>query len=188
MRKQQSRCCWAIRMETVFSMWFVPKCYKHSQSSSREEIAGRQFRTGVGDGKTWAGEAEESTLLGAVAREQIVKTQQAGKGLGVAVLIYELCRLAVALYITCSSVSCGISVSINAFTNPNSVSSHIHNTWKYFLLLKSPCSRKFCFVYFRFQRNKLISSSQSKQLNKCRIWGFHGGDFEEFRLLGCGAV
>jgi hypothetical protein len=23
---------------------------------------------------------------------------------------------------------------------------------------------------------------------QCRIWGFHGGDYEEFRLLGCGAM
>jgi hypothetical protein len=22
----------------------------------------------------------------------------------------------------------------------------------------------------------------------CKIWGFHGGDYEECRLLGCGAV
>jgi hypothetical protein len=31
-RKQQSRYCWAITMETVFSMWLVPKHYKQSQS------------------------------------------------------------------------------------------------------------------------------------------------------------
>jgi hypothetical protein len=22
----------------------------------------------------------------------------------------------------------------------------------------------------------------------CKIWGFHGGDYEEYRLLGCVAV
>jgi hypothetical protein len=22
----------------------------------------------------------------------------------------------------------------------------------------------------------------------CKIWGIHGGDYEEYRLLGCGAV
>jgi hypothetical protein len=42
-------------------------------------------------------EAEESPLLEADAREQLVKTQQAGKGLVVAVVICELWRLAVAL-------------------------------------------------------------------------------------------
>jgi hypothetical protein len=34
---QSSRNFCIIIMETVFSMWFVPKCYKHGQSSSKEE-------------------------------------------------------------------------------------------------------------------------------------------------------
>jgi hypothetical protein len=42
-------------------------------------------------------EAEESPLLEAVTKEQLVKTQQAGKGLANAVVICELWRLAVAL-------------------------------------------------------------------------------------------
>jgi hypothetical protein len=42
-------------------------------------------------------EAEESSLLEAFARERLVKTQQAGKGLTGAVMICELWRLAVAL-------------------------------------------------------------------------------------------
>jgi hypothetical protein len=42
-------------------------------------------------------EAEESPLLEAVAREKLVKTQQAGKTLAGAVLICELRRLATAL-------------------------------------------------------------------------------------------
>jgi hypothetical protein len=42
-------------------------------------------------------EAEESPLLEAVAREHLVKIQQAGKGLADAVVICELWRLAVAL-------------------------------------------------------------------------------------------
>jgi hypothetical protein len=37
-------------------------------------------------------ETEESPLLEAVARERLVKTQQAGKGLAGAVVICELCR------------------------------------------------------------------------------------------------
>jgi hypothetical protein len=36
-------------------------------------------------------EAEESPLSEAVAREWLVKTQQAGKSLAGAVVIYELC-------------------------------------------------------------------------------------------------
>jgi hypothetical protein len=42
-------------------------------------------------------EAEEFPPLDTIAREQLVKTQQAGKGLAGAVVICELCRLAVAL-------------------------------------------------------------------------------------------
>jgi hypothetical protein len=38
-------------------------------------------------------------MLEAVARERMVKTSQAGKGLAVAVVIYELWILAVALYL-----------------------------------------------------------------------------------------
>jgi hypothetical protein len=42
-------------------------------------------------------EAEESPLLEAVARERLVKTKRAGKGLAGAVVISELWRLVVAL-------------------------------------------------------------------------------------------
>jgi hypothetical protein len=42
-------------------------------------------------------EAEEVPLLEAVTRKMLVKTQQAGKGLAVAVVICELWRLAVEL-------------------------------------------------------------------------------------------
>jgi hypothetical protein len=35
-RIQQLKYCWTVIMETVFSMWFVLKCYKQSKSSSRE--------------------------------------------------------------------------------------------------------------------------------------------------------
>jgi hypothetical protein len=42
-------------------------------------------------------EAEESPLLEAVAREWLVKTQQAGKSLAGAVVFCELWRLAVVL-------------------------------------------------------------------------------------------
>jgi hypothetical protein len=42
-------------------------------------------------------EAEETPLLETVARERLVKTQQAGKGLMGAVVIFELWRLEVVL-------------------------------------------------------------------------------------------
>jgi hypothetical protein len=42
-------------------------------------------------------EAEKSLLLEAVARERLLKTQQAGKRLGGVVVICEVCRSAIAL-------------------------------------------------------------------------------------------
>jgi hypothetical protein len=59
-------------------------------------------------------EADESPLLEAVARERLVKTQQAGKGLAGAVVVCELWRLAVALsflHVTIFSLSHIIFVS-----------------------------------------------------------------------------
>jgi hypothetical protein len=70
-----------------------------------DELSGRQleqsslvqFCTEVCQERTWAREAEESTLLEAVARERLVRTQQAGKGLPGALVICEFWRLVVAL-------------------------------------------------------------------------------------------
>jgi hypothetical protein len=77
---------------TVFSMWIVPRCYKE-----RTKLVDSQFCTGVSEERTSAHEAEESPLLEAVARERLVNTQQAGKDLAGAVVIYELRRLTLAL-------------------------------------------------------------------------------------------
>jgi hypothetical protein len=52
---------------------------------------------GVCEERTSSCEAEESPLLETIASEWLVKTQQAGKGLGCAVVICELWRIAVAL-------------------------------------------------------------------------------------------
>jgi hypothetical protein len=56
-----------------------------------------QFSTGVSEERTCSREAEESSPLKTVASERLVKTQQAGKGLAGAVVIWELWRLTVAL-------------------------------------------------------------------------------------------
>jgi hypothetical protein len=42
-------------------------------------------------------ESEESTLLEAVAKERLVTTQVAGKGVVCAVVVCELCTLVIAL-------------------------------------------------------------------------------------------
>jgi hypothetical protein len=56
-----------------------------------------QLCTGVCEDRTCASKAEESPLLEAVARERLMKTQQAAKGFAGSVVICELRRLAMAL-------------------------------------------------------------------------------------------
>jgi hypothetical protein len=56
-----------------------------------------EFSTGGCEDRTWALEAEESSLLETVARERLMKKKKAGKGLAGFVLIYKVWRLAVAL-------------------------------------------------------------------------------------------
>jgi hypothetical protein len=68
-------------------------------------------------------EAEEFPMLKAVARERLVKTQQAGKDLAGAVVICEVWRLTVALLLLVIP-SRVYKWSINAFTNPNPVDIH----------------------------------------------------------------
>jgi hypothetical protein len=57
---------------------------------SKEQSQLREFCTGVYQDRTLAREAEESPLLEAVARERLMKAQQAGKGLAGAVVICVL--------------------------------------------------------------------------------------------------
>jgi hypothetical protein len=69
-------------METVFSVWFVHKCYKQGQLSSTddscqlevEEIENVQLLDVRRIVTTWARDAENSLLLEAVARERLLKT------------------------------------------------------------------------------------------------------------------
>jgi hypothetical protein len=56
------------------------------------------FYTGVCEERKWAGEAEESSLLEAVAKERVLKTQQTGNSLADVVVICELWKLLVALW------------------------------------------------------------------------------------------
>jgi hypothetical protein len=63
----------------------VPKYYKQG---TRLELS--QFCTGVCEEGTSAREAEESPLLEAVARERLVKTQQAGEDSFIVVCSYDV--------------------------------------------------------------------------------------------------
>jgi hypothetical protein len=71
--------------------------------------------------RTRAREDKESPLLEAVARERLMKTQQAGKRLSGC--CGNLCRLAIALYLPVFP-SRVYKWSINPFTNPYPVYSH----------------------------------------------------------------
>jgi hypothetical protein len=51
-------------------------------------------------------EAEEYPLLEAIAREWLVKTQQAGKSSACAVVICELVEISGGAVITCTYISC----------------------------------------------------------------------------------
>jgi hypothetical protein len=90
-----------------------------------------QFCMGGCEDRTWVHEPEESSLLEAVDREWLVKTQQAGKDLAGALVNCELWRLAVALQLLVLT-SCVYKWSVNPFTNPNPAYSHTHTcTWQY---------------------------------------------------------
>jgi hypothetical protein len=51
-----------------------------------------EFCMGDCEDRTWAYEAEESPLLEVVARERLLKTQQAERGLVVAIVTFQLWR------------------------------------------------------------------------------------------------
>jgi hypothetical protein len=81
--------------------------------TSVDGIAGRQFRTRVGEGRTWAREAEESALLEAVVRERLIRYSWLEKGLACAVVnckVWEISGSAV--------IRCSYEWSINPISNP----------------------------------------------------------------------
>jgi hypothetical protein len=41
---------------------------------------------------------------------------------------------------------------------------------------------------FVLHRRHITPPLEPSQLMLCKIWGFHGGDYEEWYLLGCDAV
>jgi hypothetical protein len=56
-----------------------------------------EFCTSGDEKRTRVREPEESLLLKAVARERMIKSQQAGKGMAGAVVIFKVWRFAIAL-------------------------------------------------------------------------------------------
>jgi hypothetical protein len=72
-----------------------------------------EFCKGGGNKRTWAREAEESPLLEAVARERLVRTQQAGKGLAITVVICSV-EITDRVVITCSGSVVGWGTVLQA--------------------------------------------------------------------------
>jgi hypothetical protein len=77
-------------------MLYVPRSYNQDSRSNEVSQVDTKFCTVGCEDRTREREAEEYPLLEAVAKERLVKTQQAGKGLAAAMTICELLRLAVA--------------------------------------------------------------------------------------------
>jgi hypothetical protein len=77
-------------------MWSVPRCYKQGIKL----VSSVEFCKWGWEEKTWAREAEETPLLEVVARERLVKTQQARKGLAGAMVISG------GAVVTCTYESC----------------------------------------------------------------------------------
>jgi hypothetical protein len=91
-------------LEVVFSTRAVQRGYKKTTRAIESVLYGSLWRKeSVGREPTLTEDistkAEESPLLEAVTREQLVKTQQAGKDLPCAVVICEVWTLAMALYL-----------------------------------------------------------------------------------------
>jgi hypothetical protein len=106
-----------LMLETVFSTGSVQSDYKEANwgyiVTCRLIV---EFCNGGCGDRTWAREAEESPLLEAVARERLVKTQQAGERLS------EYCGDLRSVEISDSAViTCSYEWSINQFTNPSTV-------------------------------------------------------------------
>jgi hypothetical protein len=66
-------------LEAVFSIGSAPRLYSEDPRSA-EGVQLQDIRRTI---TTWAREAEESSQLDAVAREQLLETQQVGKRLRV---------------------------------------------------------------------------------------------------------
>jgi hypothetical protein len=53
-----------------------------------------------------------------------------------------------------------------------------------FRLIKSSNDQIFCFC--QIMKNKMgVQWDSTSAIHRCKIWGFHGGDYEEWSLLGC---
>jgi hypothetical protein len=96
----------ALLLETVFSTPSVQSRYKEDNWSDPVSCQLRvEFCKGDCEDRTWAREAEESPLLEAVAKERLMKTQQAGKRLSGCCGDLWIVALSDSAVITCVCIS-----------------------------------------------------------------------------------
>jgi hypothetical protein len=90
----------------VLSTWPVPSSNLENSWGTQPVVSWVVFYTGGYEESTWAHEAEEFPLLEAVARERLVKTEQAGKGLSGCYGDLWIVEISSGAAIACSSESC----------------------------------------------------------------------------------
>jgi hypothetical protein len=99
-------------------------CWDVINKGQSQLIISSQFCTGVCEDRTWASEAEDSPLFETVARERLVKTQQAGRRLS------ECCGNLWIVVISGGAVlTCTYKWSINWVSHPTLVCSVTQTTW-----------------------------------------------------------
>jgi hypothetical protein len=76
------------------------------EDSCGDQVSSVEFCTGVCEQRTWTREADESSVLEAVARERVMKTQQAGKTFSVRYGDLWIVKISGGDVTACSSDSC----------------------------------------------------------------------------------
>jgi hypothetical protein len=60
--------------------------------------------------------------------------------------------------------------------------------WRRIDLMWTDVSEERITSIFKVKKSASEEPAWANQNQLCKIWGFHGGDYEECRILGCGAV
>jgi hypothetical protein len=60
--------------------------------------------------------------------------------------------------------------------------------WRRVELVWTDVSEERITSIFKVEKSASEEPAWPNKNQLCKIWGFHGGDYEECRILGCGAV
>jgi hypothetical protein len=102
-------------------------------------------------------------------------------GFHMCIFVMSLLRLNSLFWnVCCSSLSYKFEVNSAAFTAVWWVTGASNLAHAAFIVRLSTSSA--------LKKEAAHSSKNGKYLSGCKIWGFHGGDYEEWCLLGCYAV